>query len=438
MLRTIKLFMKVITILFSIFTILIFTIFATSAVESTQNGAHKRLLPSVGTSKTIAVNLFSGTGENVKIPNFLDGPIVRKSKHGHWEASWFCENRVEKTTVKTPNLAINCAGTVHTFSLEPSPIPDAYVKSVPEKTIVLSDLEGNLSFLENALKKLQIIDSNGTWSFSNNRLVILGDSVDRGRDAYAVLWRLYHLNQQAHKAGGAVHVVLGNHEQYVLRNNISRMNPEHLYALEEMGGYEGSFARDTIIGSWLRKQPVILKIGSVVFVHGGIHIDITKAGHTLEQLNASMNAYWNKNGSRATKSSLLDSVLGYRGVTQYRGFVMPLEDTYPQATQVDVEAVLKHFNASHIVVAHTLVDRVTPLYQNKIYAVDVNANDAKAEVLSFENGIPKIINIGISRNLQESEKTVMRNFNITDGKDIEILRQWIQHTYALSQLPHPY
>lgn len=309
---------------------------------------------------------------------------------------------------------------------------------MPEKVIVLSDLEGNLVFLENALRQLNIVNTAGTWQFGKNRLVILGDSVDRGRDVYAVLWRLYHLSQQAQEAGGAVHLLLGNHEQYILRGNISRMNPEHLYALQQMGGYSNAFSADTLIGAWLREQPVIVKLGSVVFVHGGIHPNVAKAGHSIQQLNEGMRKYWKLDKDKATESSLLDSVLSQRGVTQYRGYVMPLEEYYPQATQADVNAALKHFDASHIVIAHTLVDKVMPLYENKVYAVDVNSNEAQPEVLNFENGTPKMVNIGITRNLPEPEKIAVRNFSITDKKDVEILRQWIRHSYALSQLPQPY
>ncbi len=437
MARATRVLLKTVFYTAILLTILVMILLENSRIETTENGVDKRLHIPTGGSRSIAINLFSGTGSDVSIPGFLDGPIVKIDKHGKWDATWYCLDRVGQSSGSGTTLSIRCGSETKSFSLLPPASPDA-VAAMPEKVIVLSDLEGNIAFLENALRQLNIVDDAGAWQFEKNRLVILGDSVDRGRDVYAVLWRLYNLSQQAQAAGGAVHLLLGNHEQYILRGNISRMNPEHLYALQQMGGYSEGFASDTLIGAWLREQPVIVKLGSAVFVHGGIHVDVAKAGHTIEQLNASMKAYWNRNSADAGKSSLLDSVLDQRGVTQYRGYVMPLEEYYPQATQADVETVLKHFSASHIVVAHTLVDKVTPLYKNKVYAVDVNTNEARPEVLSFENGIPKIVNLGVARNLQEPGKAAVRNFSLTDSQDIEILRQWIRHSYALSQLPQPY
>lgn len=437
MTRALRILLKTFFYAAVILAILLLVMLENSRIETTENGVHKRLLVPSGGSNSIAINLFSGTGSEVSIPGFLDGPIVKIDKDGKWNAAWYCIDRASRASGSGTTLSIPCGNETKSFSLLPPTKPDA-VAAMPEKVIVLSDLEGNIAFLENALRQLNIVDDDGAWQFKKNRLVILGDSVDRGRDAYSVLWRLYNLSQQAQSAGGAVHLLLGNHEQYILRGNISRMNTEHLYALQQMGGYSNGFAADTLIGAWLREQPVIVKLGSVVFVHGGIHADVAKAGHSIQQLNEGMRSYWKLDKDKATESSLLDSVLSQRGITQYRGYVMPLEEYYPQATQADVEAVLKHYDASHIVIAHTLVNKVTALYKDKIYAVDVNTNDALPEVLSFENGIPKIVNIGVTRNLQEPEKIAVRNFSITDKKDVEILRQWIQHSYALSRLPQPY
>jgi hypothetical protein len=81
------------------------------------------------------------------------------------------------------------------------------------------------------------VDADGNWDYGSNHLVIAGDSVDRGRDVFAALWRLYSLSLQAQRSGGAVHVLLGNHEQYILRGNLTRAHKEHLYALEQMGGH---------------------------------------------------------------------------------------------------------------------------------------------------------------------------------------------------------
>src|SRR5690606_4603728 len=142
---------------------------------------------------------------------------------------------------------------------------------------------------------------------------------------------------------------LGNHEQYMLRTNPSRANADHLHALNAMGGYRDAFAADTMIGEWLRRQPVALKLGSVVFVHGGISPQVARTGMTVEQLNAAMEDYWNADGPHP-RSPGLDAVLGPTGVTQYRGWFRALDGRYPMASEAEVAEALQHFGAGMAVV----------------------------------------------------------------------------------------
>src|SRR4249920_2247602 len=50
------------------------------------------------------------------------------------------------------------------------------------------------------------------WRGGASHLVSLGDLIDRGPGSRQVLDLLMRLEQEAQKAGGAVHVLLGNHE----------------------------------------------------------------------------------------------------------------------------------------------------------------------------------------------------------------------------------
>src|SRR3546814_5266232 len=67
-----------------------------------------------------------------------------------------------------------------------------------------------------------------------------------------------------------------------------------------MGGYRHAFAADTMIGEWLRQQPVALKLGSVLFVHGGISPRVARTGLDVGQLNAAMQDYWNDRSEEHT------------------------------------------------------------------------------------------------------------------------------------------
>lgn len=403
-----------------------------SRLELNPSGVHQRLyVPIVKGYAKVAMPV--GTGDNASLPGFLDGPIVRRTADGALAAAWFCENRVFHQQAAAPTLTIDCAGKRTTYPIGTgAPAVANGTLPMPEKVAVLSDIEGNLAFLDGALAKLGVTDSSGAWAYGKGHLVIVGDAVDRGRDVFAVLWRLYSLAQEAQRAGGGLHMVLGNHEQYILRGNTSRAHLDHLYALDQLGGPVPAFAGDTVIGAWLRTQPVILQMGSVLFAHGGISKSVADSGLTIQQLNEAMHNYWR--GAPAPRPAL-DAVLGRQGLTQYRGY---LEREDGLATADDIQHVLARFGATTVVVGHTLVDKITMLHDGRVIAVDVNTNEAADEALVFENGKPRIAAV-VDRGLPaETPNGRLRDFRFADARDWQALGRTVLRSYELTRLPHPY
>lgn len=415
----------------------ILVVLSRASVETTAHGAPTRLRLHLPGGRDIAIPVYVASGRQVRIAGFLDGPIVRRGTDGNWSAKWFCEDRVQSATLPASKLSLHveCAGTRHAFPLYTPQLPPA-VAPMPARVAVLSDLEGNIAFLEQALRRLGVVDADGAWAYGSGHLVILGDSVDRGRDVFAVLWRLHGLSGQAGLAGGAVHVVLGNHEQYMLRTNPSRANADHLHALNAMGGYRDAFAAGTMIGDWLRQQPVALKLGPVLFVHGGVSPQVTRTGLSVEQLNAAMQDYWNEDAPHPPSPGL-DAVLGHAGVTQYRGWFRALEGRYPEASDGEVGNALERFGAGMAVVGHTIVPRVERVRNGRVYAVDVNSDESAAEVLMFEDGRPRVVDIGVTRNLVEGEPA-FREFSLLDASDRRLLSGMACDLRRLSALPYPY
>lgn len=406
-----------------------------ATIESTRGGVHERLmLPLLGFGH-VKVAMPGGTGDAVVIPGLLDGPVVRARANGGWSASWFCEDRVLRQDGNGAELRIACAGKQYTFAMSAPLQAAAAVVPMPEKLLVLSDIEGNIAFLDSALRQLNVVGAAGTWNFGANQLVIAGDSVDRGRNVFAVLWRLHGLAQQAKAAGGSVHVLLGNHEQYILRGNTAKAHPEHVFALEKLGGAASAFGSDTVIGAWLREQPVLVKVGKVLVAHGGISPAVAKRGLTVDQINAAMRRYWRGEPVAAAE---LDAVLGYSGVTQYRGYLHADKDRYPMATADDVTQTLRAFDADTIVVGHSIVDKVTGLYDKRVYAIDVNSNEAAPEALLFVDGVATVVDTGTPRALPEKGARVTRPINLLAGADWSTLGQVTRRAYQLSQLPSPY
>ena len=405
-------------------------------LEMTPNGVHTRLLLPAGPDANIGVHLYSGSGDAPHIPGFLDGPVVKPAAGGAWHATWFCENAVHRQTGSGDLLEIACAGRTSTYPVHAStPVPAATIDT-PARMLVLSDIEGNAAFLDAALRELGVLDAGGRWTWGGGHLIIAGDAVDRGRDVFAVLWRLYSLNLQAAQQGGAVYLLLGNHEQYLLRGNMSRANREHIHTAERMGGYKQAFAADTVLGAWLRQQPVVLQAGRILVTHAGISPEVSANGLTLAQLNDAQRRYWQ--GSTAP-SPALDAVLGPIGLTQYRGYVEDMKGSYPRATPAQVAQALDRFGADTVVVGHTLVNQVTPLYGGRVHAIDVNSNDAASEALLFERGMPRIVPLRAQRQLPPERPAVKtRPLNLADMQDWRTLGRFVARSRELSQLSYPY
>jgi len=405
-----------------------------SKVEMTPNGVHTRLLLPAG-DRNIGIHLYSGTGDTPRIPQFLDGPIVRPAPNGQWTATWFCEDAVHRQSGSGNVLEIDCAGRQTRYPMRAAGVQPVNNIAAPGRMLVLSDIEGNAAFLDAALRELGVQDAAGRWSYGTGHLVIAGDAVDRGRDVFAVLWRLYALSLQAAEQGGAVHLVLGNHEQYMLLGNMSRANREHIHTAERMGGFSQAFGADTVLGAWLRRQPVILKAGRVVVTHGGISPQVIASGMSGEQLNEAHRHYWQ---GPSKPVPVLQAVFGPAGLTQYRGY-FDGDKEVPRATPAQVTQALEHFDADTIVVGHTPVEQITPLYQGRVYAIDVNTPSASSEALLFEDGMARIVPLQARRMLAAERPPVKtRALNLADAGDWRIIQRWLARSRELTQLSHPY
>ena len=403
-------------------------------IETSVHGVHTRLLVPTGTDAVIGIHMYAGTADQEVIPGFLDGPVIRRQPGGQWDAAWFCEDRVVRRQGNTPSLEIACSGQQTSYPILPAGPATPDVFAIPRKMLVLSDIEGNAKFLDAALRELGVMSVNGEWTYGTDALVIAGDMVDRGRDVFPVLWRLYALSVQAQGAGGAVHLVLGNHEQYMLQGNLSRAHREHIYALEQLGGQVAAFAPETILGHWLRQQPVVIQAGDILVTHAGISPEVAAAGLSVTQLNAAMRRYWR--GESASKFEL-DAVIGRAGVSQYRGYFEPHDGLYAQAGDKDVAAVLTRFGARAVVVGHTQVERITHLYGGRVVAVNVNSDDAASQALLFDRGVALAIPLQTRRDLGARDVR-SRSLHLTRSEDWRTLGRFLQRSYELSQLPFPY
>ena len=70
-------------------------------------------------------------------------------------------------------------------------------------------------------------------------------------------------------------------------------------------------------------------------------------------------------------SALSDSIYGNRGPFWFRGMVKDEEKCRP-STPEDVDHILKQYGVNRVFVGHTIFDDVTPFFDGKVVAVNVN------------------------------------------------------------------
>ena len=183
----------------------------------------------------------------------------------------------------------------------------AYEVDTRARVVAFGDVHGAYTDWTALLRELGVIDKANNWVGGDTHLVSLGDLIDRGPDSRKVVELLKKLDSQAEQAGGAVHLVLGNHEVMVMTGDLRYVSDAEFAAFaadetaedrEELfanyrrfnpGGktetvratfdqqYPAGFVAlreayslDGELGSWLIKQPFVIRVNDKVYMHGGI------------------------------------------------------------------------------------------------------------------------------------------------------------------------
>ncbi|MGD8279053.1 MAG: metallophosphoesterase, partial [Gemmatimonadota bacterium] len=227
------------------------------------------------------------------------------------------------------------------------------------------------------LRNTGVIDDGLRWVGGDRHLVVIGDIFDRGPDATRALWFLYGLQRQAGGPDGRVHVLLGNHETMVMLDDLRYVSDkERAIAVRYGVGYASLFdPRTSILGRWLVSLPALIRLGDLLFVHGGLSSDYAR--WRIRQVDDSLAAWtheelfsrWND----TTYVIPLDSA-GYvrrwnffndpRSMFWYRGYAQ--SDT----TGAELDAVLRAFDAHAMVVGHTTGPHVRERFGGKLIAVN--------------------------------------------------------------------
>lgn len=263
------------------------------------------------------------------------------------------------------------------FTISPLNSIEQAVYDTSSPIIAISDLEGNYKALRDFLIANNVITPELEWSFNDGHLVLLGDMVDRGFSTTQLLWFIYKLEQDALKAGGKVHVIVGNHEIKNMQGNVKSAANKYIPIA---GFLEKSsselLGEDAFLGRWLATKNTIERINGHLFVHGGIHPDIVKHDFSIDEINTINRRYYQRMyypGLADERTSVVISTTS--GPAWYRGYFKDEVD------KVLFDQTLTHFAAKSITVGHTLQFSVNSHYDDKLFAIDVkHPNDYRASI----------------------------------------------------------
>lgn len=266
------------------------------------------------------------------------------------------------------------------LTLDPlPPVSEPCVFPQPSRIAAVSDIHGNFSGLATLLEHQNIMDGARRWTFGQGHLVVVGDVFDRGGGVTECIWLLRSLQAQAAKAGGHVHVLLGNHEAMTLAGDLRYLNPKYAAAAALLGlGMPALNGPDSEQGRWLRNRNAMLRLGDILFVHGGPSPALASAPGELPALNAQIRLALGQRGA--------SPLLGNTGPLWYRGLI-PGASQSGDATEAQVTEILQAFHAKVLVVGHSTQEQVTAFHQGRVFGIDANLQSPpKGELWLWEQG----------------------------------------------------
>lgn len=309
-----------------------------------------------------------------------DGPYLISQPDGSWLARSVAGDStapevIDRKVAGGEVFTVAAVGALPAFQVRvraPEKIaPDTVKLGRTTPVFVIADTHGEYQILGELLQKQKIVDVSMRWSFGKGHVVVLGDVFDRGPNQIEILWLFYELQAQAAKAGGGLHLLIGNHEAMVMGGDLRYLNPKYGRVADALGAssYAQLVGPDTLLGQWLRTRPAVLKIGDFLCLHGGISPELVERKLGLSQVNSLLRDVLNGVPLDGERESQANFVMGRSGPLWYRGYFAHVAEQV--ATSEEVDRMLAAFGATNILVGHTRVETVTALYGRRVVAVQV-------------------------------------------------------------------
>jgi hypothetical protein len=174
-----------------------------------------------------------------------------------------------------------------------------------ERIVAVGDLHGDLGATRAALRLAGALGGDDHWAGGRLVVVQTGDQLDRGDDEPQILDLLERLSREAGAAGGALHVLNGNHEVMNVEGDFRYVTPDgfrdyasteavvHQRVIEsvpsERRGRAAAFLPGEAVAKRLAKRRTIVQIGDNVFVHGGLLAKHVRLG--IDRINREIQSW---------------------------------------------------------------------------------------------------------------------------------------------------
>ncbi len=270
---------------------------------------------------------------------------------------------------------------------------------MPKRLVAIGDLHGDLAATRTALKLAGAIDDADKWIGGGLVIVQTGDVLDRGDDEQAMIDLFLKLEPEAKAAGGAVIMLLGNHElmnaagdfRYVTPGAVHDFDDAHgldtskwMRAPEKIRGRIAALGPGGVYAKKLAQHNVIAIVGDIVFSHAGVIGDwVTQ----LDAVNQSSRCWLDGQAGGPTTPPIALTSDESPVWTRALG-VDPVDCTA-------VKTALDKLGVKRMVVGHTVQKQgMNATCDGAVWRIDVGLAklyDGPIEVLELANGEAKVL-----------------------------------------------
>ena len=263
----------------------------------------------------------------------------------------------------------------------------------PARLVALGDLHGDFAATRAALRLAGAIDEQDRWIGGALVVVQTGDQLDRGDGERKILDLLERLQGEARAAGGALHVLNGNHELMNAAGDLRYVTAGGFVDFAEVPGVDLSDPRVANVepamrgrllafapgGPYARKlatRPVVLIVGDTVFAHGGVLPQHARKG--LDAINTEAQRWLRGEGEISP-----DLLQGDESPLWSRRFC---QDPGPADCAV-ADETLAALAVKRMVLGHTVhTSGIVKNCDGKVWCIDVG-------MASYYNGHPEVLEI---------------------------------------------